>query len=268
MSNRILLRSPSARRSFHWLRYFVALLLFLSLFFLAVSGRLLVRDQPLSHYQWALVLDGQGPLPYRSDASMQLMKQGWIDSVALSGVPFFRYHTSGFALEDLQRKGADLSNYVELRHYATSTWGEAQWLVSFFREREVDTVLLVTSGYHTARAARIFNAIAKGEPHFVTVDIRDPQFRPWGWWNDREAAAVWFTEWSKTVLTYAELLFKGRDLIAGGPEVVVATARPQTAPVAPPAVVEESLPDSSALESQLDGAVLEADSIAPLHEQE
>ncbi len=258
MSNRVLFRisSSPATRS-RWLRYSVLFVLLLFLIFLLFSGKLLVSDQKEIHCQWGLVLDGQTPFLHRSDAALQLQREGWIDSIALSGTPLYRnLYTSQFAREDLLKQGGDPRRIFELRHVARSTWEEATMVIPFFREKGVDTVLLITSSYHTARAARIFNALSDNSPYFAPINIQDNLFRPWGWWNDREAIAIWFMEWSKTVATYGELLLKNRELEEKGyllfphPPEISEIVEPQ------PPLLDEEIEESLSSEKEKGEATL------------
>ena len=224
MSNRVLVRPDPvpAKRSRRALRVCFALLVLLCCL-VPFSGRLLVDGREAGNHVWALVLDGQLPDVFRSEAAAKALKSGAVDSVALSGTPFLRGDwSSALALWLIAREGADVSRVVELRHFSQSTNAEARALIPFFRERGADTVLLLTNAYHTARAARIFNSISGGDPVFVATDIGDPVFRPWGWWRERSMAKIWFEETAKSAWSALELLLGDRE--PGGTSVEVVPA--------------------------------------------
>jgi uncharacterized SAM-binding protein YcdF (DUF218 family) len=66
------------------------------------------------------------------------------------------------------------------------------------QRRGIHRFLLVTSDYHSARAARIFRAAGRNFDIRV-VAAPDEYFSPNGWWRNREGQKVFFIEWSKTV---------------------------------------------------------------------
>jgi uncharacterized SAM-binding protein YcdF (DUF218 family) len=57
---------------------------------------------------------------------------------------------------------------------------------------------LVTSDYHTARAARIYRAAAP-DLDMRVVAAPDNYFRADGWWHNREGRKTFVVEWLKTV---------------------------------------------------------------------
>ena len=81
---------------------------------------------------------------------------------------------------------------------ALTTREEAAAILPDLRRRGVHRFLLVTSDYHTARAARIYRAAAR-DLDFRVVAAPDNNFRPDGWWRNREGQKVFFIEWCKTV---------------------------------------------------------------------
>ena len=148
MGNRIssrhqLPRSPGNRRL---LLRLLGVGLLATATFVLISGRLLVVDNPPVHTSWAVVLDGQSAQMERSDAAMHLFRLERFDSLALSGTPVFRsYYSSHFTAKDVLHQGLPAGKMVELQHDAQSTIQEARYLVPFFRGRNADTVLLITS---------------------------------------------------------------------------------------------------------------------------
>ena len=70
------------------------------------------------------------------------------------------------------------------------------------RHRQVQLVLLVTSDFHTARAARIFRAVERatgGGPEMRVVASPDRYFQRESWWQNRNGLKIVFMEWSKTL---------------------------------------------------------------------
>ena len=74
-------------------------------------------------------------------------------------------------------------------------------MLAELRRRNVRSFLLVTSDYHTARAARVFRAALRAEgggPAMRVVSAADEYFRPDSWWRTRQAQKTFLTEWCKT----------------------------------------------------------------------
>jgi uncharacterized SAM-binding protein YcdF (DUF218 family) len=75
---------------------------------------------------------------------------------------------------------------------------EARADIQQLRALGVHKYILVTSPYHTARAARIFRREGVGlEMH--TVSAPDPYWRNGEWWKTREGRKLWFLESVKTM---------------------------------------------------------------------
>jgi len=173
------------------------LALLLGLFFgIGFTWQRMVRDGAgKTHARWALVLDGWVPDGERALRGYALARAGQADSVLLSGskvgpgvwASTFQFRALGLPKELSGRFG-------ELRHGAHSTIEEAQAATLFFRARRVDTVLLVTSDYHTDRAASVFHRVSGGKPLFLVTPAIEERFAH-GW--DRERLKTWLLESTK-----------------------------------------------------------------------
>lgn len=164
----------------------------------ACDWSLLVRDTPGARARWALTLAGEGSEADRIQAGLALLASSRADSLALSGTPIVSgLHTSTVLLSRLASELETRRRILELRHESHSTAEEAQALIPLLHSFGADTVLLVTSSYHTRRAASIFNAIAPTGMVFLPVAAPNTAFAKG--WGDREAAKLWLLEWSKTL---------------------------------------------------------------------
>jgi uncharacterized SAM-binding protein YcdF (DUF218 family) len=70
------------------------------------------------------------------------------------------------------------------------------------RRRHVRKFMLVTSTYHTHRAAFLFHQAAPDLP-FCVVAAPDRHFNPDTWWLDRDGRKLFLEEWSKTFASWA-----------------------------------------------------------------
>jgi hypothetical protein len=164
----------------------------------ACDWSLLVRDTPGARARWTLVLAGEGSEADRIQAGLALLAQSRTDSLALSGIPLVgTIHTSTILLSSLAPELETRRRILELRHSSHSTAEEAQALIPLLHSFGADTVLLVTSSYHTRRAASVFAHLAPKGMVFLPIAAPNPIFAKG--WGDREAAKLWLLEWSKTL---------------------------------------------------------------------
>src|SRR5437868_13257733 len=99
---------------------------------------------------------------------------------------------------DSVRREARLSDsyFEHAEHSAHSTAEEAQVIVKKLRHEGFKTIELVTSDYHTRRAAKIFRAAAP-DLTFIVVAAPDENFSANGWWHSREGQKTFLYEWEK-----------------------------------------------------------------------
>ena len=192
----------------------LVLLLFipLSLVILWKSGRWLVHSDPFEKVSWGLVLAGESRDCERSDAAIKLYHEGRIDSVILSACRIFKTHyQSEYMVDYLAEQGIPKGKIFEFRQDTYSTIEEARALIRQFRYQNLDTVVIITSNYHTARTRRIFRKLAQGYPQVLVYAADFPTYNPDAWWANRESLKYWFNEWIKTVASYFELIHAGSE---------------------------------------------------------
>ena len=193
-----------ARRSSRFLKFAACIAVVLALaavthaWWLAALGRLLVRDDGPAHADIAVVLAGDY-YGNRVLRAAELVKQGYVPNVLVSG-PHMLY---GFYECDLEipfavQRGYPESWFIRAPNEALSTREEAGAILADLRRRGVHRFLLVTSDYHTARAARIYRRAAP-DLDMRVVAAPDKFFRADGWWRNREGRKIFVVEWMKTV---------------------------------------------------------------------
>ena len=174
-------------------------------------GRLLVNDQGPAHADIAVVLAGDY-YGNRVVRAAELVKQGYVPKVLVSG-PDMLY---GFYECDLEipfavKRGYPEGWFIREPNRARSTREEAAVVLADLRGRGVHRFQLVTSDFHTARAARIYRAqLQRLRATDPDLDMRvvaapDKYFRADGWWRNREGQKVFVMEWLKTVANLAGL---------------------------------------------------------------
>ncbi len=139
----------------------------------------------------------------RIEKAAELIRQGYIPRALVSGPPgFYGYYECDLAIPFIVHQGYPADGFIALRHNALSTEDEARVVLAELRRRQVGSYLLITSDYHTRRAARTFRYIAREmgyQPAMRAVASTDRFFRVAQWWRTREGRKTVFFEWSKTL---------------------------------------------------------------------
>lgn len=82
-----------------------------------------------------------------------------------------------------------------------STRMEAEYVGKYLKTANIRKIVLVTSNYHTRRAAWLFRHV---NPWLAinVVPAPDPFFSPDNWWQSRAGKKTFLLEWLKTFATY------------------------------------------------------------------
>ncbi|HLH04640.1 MAG TPA: YdcF family protein [Bryobacteraceae bacterium] len=147
-----------------------------------------------------LVLGGDG-FGCRIVKAGQLAEQGYAPYVLVDGPRMLMGHETDQTIAYAVGKGfpASLFRAVPLPNPIDSTSEESEYVANnVLRPQHVHKVLLVTSNYHTRRAARILRRAAP----WLAVDVvpaPDPYFKFDGWWKTRDGKKTFLFEWMKTI---------------------------------------------------------------------
>jgi uncharacterized SAM-binding protein YcdF (DUF218 family) len=187
---------------------FIAIFLLLALNHRAVLrsvGDYLVEDQSPVKSDIAVVLagDSRGRRIVRAG---ELVRQGWAPVALVSGpLEVYGVNEAVLAIQFAQRHGFPPEYFQAVPIRALSTLEEAQAFAPELRRRNVRSALLVTSNYHTRRAAEIFRQVVGNDVRFTAVAAADPYFGPDTWWQNREGQKTVFYELSKTLAAWVGL---------------------------------------------------------------
>ena len=163
----------------------------------ALGGYLVQEDAP-QKADAAVVLAGDG-WGNRILTAAQLERDGYVPKVLVSGPDgAYGLYESDLAIPFAVKHGYPESYFAAVKNEARSTRAEAVALLPEIRREGIRRLLLVTSNYHTRRAARIFREVAP-DLTIVVVGAPDRNFTPQGWWRNREAQKTFVTEWEKTI---------------------------------------------------------------------
>jgi uncharacterized SAM-binding protein YcdF (DUF218 family) len=173
-----------------------------SRWWLPALGWALVRDDGPAKADIAVVLGGD-PWGVRISKAGDLVRQGYTPAVLVSGPPgYYDEHECEPEIAWAVRHGYRQEWFIPFPDEARSTQDEARILLPELQRRNVHRVLIVTTDYHSRRAARIFRATEREIG--VAIDIRmitapDREFHPATWWHSRQGQKTMFMEISKAL---------------------------------------------------------------------
>ena len=180
------------------------LLLLLGIFstqFLTAAGSFLVEDDGIRKADAAVVLGGD-TFGDRTLQAAELAKAGYVPLIYVSGPPRLMGYESADEIQFAEQKGYSpaLFQDVHLRNYAETTRTEAQFMGQLLRDKGVKSILLVTSNFHSKRAAKLWREANPWLDVSVVPSV-DPEhyFTPTGWWKTRTGQKLFLFEWLKTI---------------------------------------------------------------------
>jgi uncharacterized SAM-binding protein YcdF (DUF218 family) len=192
---------PGTLRRFRWLLAPVAALVLLlvtyPIWLTALGGYLVHSDAPVPA-DMIVVLAGDFT-GSRIFTAGGLVRQGFAGKALISGPSgIYGLYESDLAIALAVRNGYPAAYFVPFPNDSKSTASESRVVISELRRLRVHKIDLVTSNFHTRRAARTFRALAPDmEVHVVAAP--DQYFTPNGWWKEREGRKTFLMEWMKTV---------------------------------------------------------------------
>lgn len=171
---------------------------------LGALGGYLVKAEPPAHADMIVVLAGDSN-GNRIITAAEMVKRGYAPKVLVSGpAGIYGYHESELAIPFAVKRGYPASYFIALPHSAHSTREEAEAVVAELRRQGVHSFDLVTSDYHTRRAASTFSEVI-GNLEMHVVAAPDVYFTPNGWWESREGRKTFIIEWMKTVASWLKM---------------------------------------------------------------
>lgn len=166
---------------------------------LSSLGRALTEHDPLEKADCAVVFGGD-EYGTRILKAGQLVRQGYAPYALVDGTPGLIGHESDTMIQYAEQQGYPRSFFraLFLPEGVDSTSTEARYVGSQLKRDGIKSTLLVTSNYHTRRAARFMRA-ANPWLKVIVIGAPDPYFSPEGWWKTRNGKKTFLLEWTKTI---------------------------------------------------------------------
>jgi uncharacterized SAM-binding protein YcdF (DUF218 family) len=195
-----------------WLLWFLLTVAIVLLCLLRWGGDLLISTDPLpAHVDAAVVLQGSSiGERARLAGAMSLLQQGLPNRILLS-VPRESYWGAsippmarGYIERNYGSEAAARVDFCETGTDVNSTEEEARALDACVHQHGWQSIVVVTSDYHTRRAGMIWRrTIRQQDPslHLWVHAVNDPEFQSRGWWHERLYAKTWLLEFTKLIWT-------------------------------------------------------------------
>ncbi len=176
---------------------------------LRAAGRFLIEDQAPEAADAIVVLTGS--YPDRILEAVALFREGFAPHLILCREPenagFRRLRSLGVQVPKLfelnrsiaEQLGVPPAAITVLDRPAGSTYSEAEVVLASVIARGYTSILLVTSKYHSRRAARIYRHLAGDRVRVIARPARDDDFAADTWWRDRASTR-------RVVIEYQKLL--------------------------------------------------------------
>jgi uncharacterized SAM-binding protein YcdF (DUF218 family) len=168
--------------------------------FLQLCGSRLVEDDGPRKADAIVVLGGD-QYGARVLKGAQLAAAGYAPVVLVSGPPRLVGYESSEEVQYAEQQGYPASLFREVHlpvEYSESTRAEARFISGYLASQGMKSILLVTSNYHTKRAAMIWRK--QNQTLGVTVVAApDRSFAPDRWWKTRNGQKTFLFEWMKTI---------------------------------------------------------------------
>ncbi len=171
---------------------FTAGLYFLHAPLLNQLGKILVHQDPLRRADAITVIPGPGGERMRT--GIRLFKEGFAEKMILSGPwPRSLVRTAlkeGVPSSRIVYRKSTPEDYLCPKCSApiSGTAGDAQVIVRLLQESRMDSIIVVTSNYHSARTASAFRQLLKDRPIELILQPTQEQFpNLHNWWRDRNS---------------------------------------------------------------------------------
>ena len=165
-------------------------------------ANLLIEDDGVQKAQTAVVLGGDSN-GVRIVKAAQLAQAGYVPYVLVDGPKILVGYESDMNTQYAESRGyqAALFRPLQLPAGLNSTHAEAEYVGQYLRRQRINKILLVTSNFHTHRAAYLFRKVNPGLT-VIAVPAADPDFTPDAWWTYRDGRRTFLLEWLKTFAAY------------------------------------------------------------------
>lgn len=189
------------------LSIFVFMLIFHS-FFLSLSGEFLVKSDKLNKADLIIVLGGERGERVRF--GKHLYNEGYADKMLLSGGPIIHFPggkkiTWASEMKEYAIRLGIPAKAIILQEKSHTTFGDATYSYQLLKDTLPNSIILVTSPYHSKRAFSIFKKVFV-DVNVYSVPVTNSWFKPNSWWKSKKARHQVLREYFALLLYYLECI--------------------------------------------------------------
>ena len=166
-------------------------------------AQMLIREDKIEPSDAIVVLSGGNRKGERIETGIELMKAGYGKYLVFwGGTLYWKVTYADLIIRQLQEAGITDESVIwsdeELEE--NSTYGEALVNIRQMKQNGINSFILVTSPYHTSRAASVYEKLIreKGMKMYVQPS-KDSSVKFSEWWRDRHSSKVVYYEWNKRI---------------------------------------------------------------------
>jgi uncharacterized SAM-binding protein YcdF (DUF218 family) len=163
-------------------------------------GESLVVSDPLEHADLIYVLAGDF-WGSRVLLGADLGSKGWAPRVILSGGRYEDRYAGDMSVKFVVEHGYPRGAFIPIRIQAQSTVDEARAMGPIFERLGARRIILVTSNFHSRRAAQVFRLFLP-QFDFRMEAAPDDTFDPESWWKKPQERHLVFAEYEKMLGTF------------------------------------------------------------------
>jgi uncharacterized SAM-binding protein YcdF (DUF218 family) len=173
-------------------------------------GHFLILEQTPQKADLIIVLNGRDT--ERSLAAVDLYNQGYSKLIVMARISkqpgsdeFWRrvgnnFDGKIFFQRAIEAMGVPKSSFKLIGNGVASTYDEALATREFLNKNAYKSILLVTSKWHSKRAYLIFRSALKNDGIKIVIQpSKYDDFRPDGWWRNRNDAKLVFDEYARLI---------------------------------------------------------------------
>lgn len=183
-----------------FLLFFFAFILFIGhRVILDKAGDFLYEKDELKPADVIVVLSGEAS--ERVEYGVKLFREGWArkDRLVLTGgTVVWKYSWSDLMKKHAMSLGIPEKNII-LEERAHNTEEEAKFTKELLNKQGYKSLMLVTSPYHSKRAAVIFRKVMEKDIKVISAPVEDSWFVFRDWWLRRHERAVILNEYAKLI---------------------------------------------------------------------
>ena len=184
---------------------FLILITILIIFF---AGQFLVVNEEISPAQ-AIVVIGGDHKPQRMRQAVDLFNQGYAPILIISAGTLVLEGTETLPESEVMRRQALSLGFSEdfliIEDKSKTTVENARFTKSILDDHEVESIILVTSAYHSRRARRIFHDVF-GEEIYISTQPAKPVNHPLLWLFSNEERQVIQYEYRNWLVYWVDFL--------------------------------------------------------------